>query len=291
MKILLAGATGLVGYEVLRQLRVAGHEVRTLSRDPARAERLRGLTSDVRTGDATAPGTLAGICDGVEVVVSALGAPIVPEAPERQSFGNVDTAANLALLAEAKRAGVRRFVYVGVFTQAAYADTAYVRAHATVEEALRTSGMEHVVVKPTGVFGVFTTLVYLARKGPIPLIGRGDAATNPVHEADVAEAIVRAATAVGAGASTIDIGGPETLTRRQIAELAFTSIGERPRVVVMPAWIMRIVGVIIGLFNRRLGELIRFMTRASTHACVAPALGTRRLADYLQREGGPTGGA
>src|SRR5262245_27024857 len=103
------------------------------------------------------------------------------------------------------------------------------------------SGLEYGFVRPTGVFGSLAELIAIARKGPLPIIGGGEAITNPVHETNVAEAVM---TAVTAGASCeIDIGGPENMTRRQIAELAFISLNRRPRLLTAPVWVMRIAAL------------------------------------------------
>jgi len=282
MKILVAGASGLIGGEVVRLLKERGHYVRTLSLDPARAAKLKAVADDVRLGDATVPGTLDGVCDGIECVVSALGAPVSPRAKGTRPFEAVDLAANLALLVEAKRAGVRRYVYVGVHTEAAYAGAAYVRAHTEVEKAVSELGLEYGFVRPTGVFGSLAEMIAIARKGPLPLIGGGKAMTNPVHETDVAEAVMAAVTAPIS--CEIDIGGPETMTRRQIAELAFTSLGKRPRLLAAPVWMMRIVALLYGLVNRRMGEFLPFVILVSTNSCVAPTTGSRRLKPYFEQE-------
>jgi len=282
MKILVAGASGLIGGEVVRLLKERGHYVRTLSRDPGRAAKLNAVADDVRLGDATLPGTLDGVCAGIECVVSALGAPVSPSAKGTRSFADVDLAANLALLAEAKRVGVRRYIYVGVHTEAAYAGAAYVCAHTQVEKAVSASGLEYGFVRPTGVFGSLAEMIAIARKGPLPLIGGGEAMTNPVHETDVAEAVMTAVTAPTP--CEIDIGGPEILTRRQIAELAFISLNRRPRLLRAPVWVMRIAALLYGLVNRRMGEFLSFVILASTNSCVATAIGSRRLKPYFEQE-------
>jgi uncharacterized protein YbjT (DUF2867 family) len=279
MNVLVAGASGIIGREVVRRLAAAGHTVRTLSQDPERAERLRAFTSDIRIADATQPGTLANLCDRVEVVVSALGAPVLPGAA-RRSYAAVDLVANRALLDEARRAQVRRFVYVGVFTTPVYADSAYVRAHAEVEGLVRASGLEYGFVRTTGVFGALSELVTMARRGPVPLIGDGRAATNPVHETDVAEAVERAVTA--ARSTEESLGGPETLTRRQIAELAFAACGRRPRLLAVPVWLMRLIAWLYGLGNRRMADLLAFVIPASTKDCIAPVVGRRMLRLYFE---------
>lgn len=280
MKVLVAGASGLIGREVVRLLVEGGHGVRTLSQDQHRAAQLRSLTSDVRLADATQDGALRGVCDGIDVVVSALGAPVLPGGSARRSFADVDRRANERLLAEAVAAGVRRFVYVGVYTTPAYAETAYVRAHAEVERQIQQSGLEHGFVRTTGVFGALAELVNMAQKGPVPLIGDGSATTNPVHEADVAEAVLSAVLAPGS--TELELGGPEALTRRRIAELAFQARRKAPRVIAMPVWLMRALGWCYGFVNRRMSELLAFVIRASTTDCVAPARGTRTLGAYFE---------
>ncbi|HKQ79109.1 MAG TPA: NmrA family NAD(P)-binding protein [Blastocatellia bacterium] len=98
----------------------------------------------------------------------------------------------------------------------------------------------------------------------------------------VAEAIMSAITA--STSSEIDIGDPEVLTRRQIAELAFMALGKKPRLLASPVWPMRIVAGLYGIVNRRMGEFLRFIILASTNACVAPAIGSRRLRPYFEQE-------
>jgi uncharacterized protein YbjT (DUF2867 family) len=289
MKVLVAGASGLIGREVVRLLVEAGHGVRTLSQNAERAERLRALTGDVRLADATKEGALRGVCQGIDVVVSALGAPVLPGAGTPRSFGDVDRAANERLLAEAARAGVRRFVYVGVYTTPAYSNTAYVRAHTEVERRIRESGLEHGFVRTTGVFGALAELVNMARKGPVPLIGNGGAKTNPVHETDVAECVLRAV--VAPGSTEVELGGPETLTRRHIAELAFHAWKKAPKLVVLPVWLMRVVAWFYGIANRRMAELLAFVIPASTTDCVATAGGARKLGAYFEEVAARTGTA
>jgi uncharacterized protein YbjT (DUF2867 family) len=279
MKVLVAGATGVVGQQVVLLLKQHGHFVRSISKHPERAQRLRSIADDVRSLDATERANVEGTCQGLEVLVSALGAPVSPSGKGRRSFADIDLQANLNLLAEAQRAGVRRFVYVGVFSEPVYADTAYVRAHARVEDAVRASGLDYGFVRTTGVFGALAEMLPMALKGPLPVISDGSALTNPIDERDVAEAVLRAVEA--AGSTEVDIGGPETLSRRQIAEAAFTALGRRARLVTMPVWSMRIIGWVYGLFNRRMGEFLRFIVLAATHRCVAPIVGKRRLLDHF----------
>jgi uncharacterized protein YbjT (DUF2867 family) len=281
MKILVAGASGLIGWETLGLLKTAGHHIRSLSRDPGRAARLSAVADEVRLADAKAPRSLEGVCDSIDVVVSALGAPVSPASFARNSYLETDLAANLALLSVARTAGVRRFVYVSVHIEPSYAETRYARAHTDFEDALRSSGLEYGIVRPTGVFGTFLQMLPMARLGVIPLIGDGRALSNPIHERDVAACIVDLALGPGTQAE-LDAGGPEVLTRRAIAELAFRAVLKKPRLPTSPPEIARFSAAMIGLVNPRSRDFIDFITLASTHDCVAPVRGQQRLGPYFE---------
>lgn len=284
MKILVAGASGVVGREVLQLLTGAGHQVRALSRSEANAAPVRALAADVRLGDATRPETLTGLCDGCDVVFSALGGSVAMKHPDRRSYLAVDLEANRSLLAEARRAQAERpprFVYVSLHTEPGYADTAYVRAHEAFVDELRRSGLPYAVVRPTGIFSALADLVEMARRGAVPVVGSGAARSNPVHERDVAEACVEAILSPDP-ALEIEVGGPQILTRRQMAELAFQAIERRPRVLPVPALLMRLAAALVGLFDRRRGELFAFVARVSTTDCVAPQRGRRRLGEFFE---------
>lgn len=273
-RLLLAGASGAVGSALLPLARESGWWVRTLSRQP---RTLRA--DDSRLGDATSPQAVAGTCDGVDVVFSCLGAPIDPAAPEKRSYFDVDLAANRNLLAEARRAGVRRFVYVSVHSEPGYAATGYVRAHETFVEELRQSGLDATVLRPTGLFSAFGALLSFARMGALPVIGNGSAKTNPIDPRDVARAAVER---LESGPREIPLGGPEVLTRRQIAETIFRALGRQPRLVRVPAVFLGWTSRAMRNSNPRASALIEFLAAVSTTDCVAPSRGSIRLFDYLR---------
>lgn len=283
--ILVAGGTGQLGRLVVHDLVSSGAAVRTLSRRPEAANALKELGVDVRLADATDAAALTGVCEGVDVVCSCLGASVSPTSKERRGFAEIDLPANHNLLEEARRAGVSRFVYVAAFSGPGWADTAYARAHEAFAEELAQSGIPYAVVRPTGLFSVFGEILDNARRGPLPLIGSGESRTNPIHDADVAELCVEAIRSTDP-ALTIDCGGPEVLSRREIMQACFDALGKKGSLMKMPPWFMRFGAGAAGIFNRRLGELLAFAIAVSTHDCVAPERGRRRLGDYLRERAG-----
>jgi uncharacterized protein YbjT (DUF2867 family) len=106
---------------------------------------------------------------------------------------------------------------------------------------------------------------------------------NPIHGADLAKACV---AAVDAKQSEINVGGPQTMTYREVAELAFRTLGRPARMSSMPVWLVKAGTVMLKLFNRHQGELVAFFTTMMTNDMVAPAAGTHFLGDYFHKLAG-----
>ena len=280
-KVLLAGAGGRLGRQLLAELRRRGLAARALVRDPARlaAEAARGV--EIFTGDARRPATLAGVCDGASAVVSALGASLrLGRTRDGATYREADYLANLNLLAEALKARARKFVYVSLHEGAgALSGTAYADAHEAFVRELKASGVDYAVVRPTGFFYVFAEFMKMARRGRAVVVGDGSARTNPVHERDVARACVEC---LGAPARELSVGGPDIFTRREIAALAFRVLGRRPKVTSVPAPLARALALPVRLFDPRLYDLLDFGVAASTVDVIAPQVGTHRLEEYFR---------
>lgn len=277
--ILVAGITGALGAEVARQLRAQGKSVRGLVRDPKRMPAdLAGCSTHI--GDALKPETLKGVAEGIETVFSCLGAPVSSKASAGwDSFTAVDVPANLALLDEAKRAGVKRFVYVSVFHSEKQKAVGYVAAHEAVAAAVEASGLSHAIVRPTGFFSALAELLELAKKGPLPSFRGGVAKSNPIHEGDLAQLC---AEAVLGGPDDVPCGGPEVFTRKEMNALAFAAVGKPEKSMDAPLWGLKLAAMGAAPFHPRLSQLLEFLASLSEEDLVAPVRGTRKMGDYFK---------
>jgi uncharacterized protein YbjT (DUF2867 family) len=283
-KLLLAGATGTLGREVMLALVGRGHRVHAMTRTPRHAPVTEGVTW-IR-GDLVDAPSLAEACEGIEVVVSCAGASMrLDDWRDRRRFREVDHAGNRRLLEAARAAGARRFVYVGVCGGERLPQLEYAASHERFGRELAESGLEWAVVKPTGLFDFFREVLKMAARGVGPVVGRGEARTNPVHEADVAEVV---ADAVGGLSGEIPVGGPEVLSRREIVDIAFRALRREPRILSVPAPVLRAASAAAALLNPRIGALVRFGTAVSEIDCIAPVGGTRRLEDYFREAAVPS---
>ncbi len=94
-------------------------------------------------------------------------------------------------------------------------------------QALREGSLAPTVIRPTGFFSDMESYLRMAERGRCWLVGDGRARINPISGADLA---VVCADAIADGDRAVDVGGPETFTHRQVAELACDVAGSRRRV-------------------------------------------------------------
>ena len=270
-RVLVAGATGYLGGFVCRELKSRGHVVRALLRSSRGLDALWASSDEIVQGKVTEPETLAGLCDGIDVVFSSVG---ITRQKDGLSFRDVDYQGNLNLLREAMRAGVKRFVYVSACNGRQLRRLDIVDAHEAFVDELEASGIDHAVLRPTGYFSDMGEILDMARRGRVWLIGDGTCRVNPIHGADLA---VAGADAVEGGPTAIDVGGPEVLSWNEAAEIAFAVLGRPARISHVPERLMWAVVRLVRLVNRHQGELLAFFTTMATTDVVAPATGSHTL--------------
>ena len=212
--ILVVGATGKVGREVVRQLTAAGVPARALVRDPARASHIRLPGVEIAVGDLARPDTLDAPLAGVDRVF--LASPADPDQVELQ--GN--------LVQAAKRQGVDRIVKVSV-AGGPDAATQIGRWHWTTEKQIEASGLGFTMLRPS--LYMQQTLRFapsIAASGSFALpCGSGEVPL--VDCRDVAAVAVAALTESGHESRIYDVTGPEAMSFEAVADAIAQAIGRK----------------------------------------------------------------
>jgi uncharacterized protein YbjT (DUF2867 family) len=278
--ILIAGASGQLGRHILRVCHERGYRTRVLVRNIEKLRALETNLDEVIEGDLTKPTSLKGICTGIEQVISCAGASMnLKTFGDRHAFDAVDYRGNLALLKQAEAQGVGKFVYVSHHEADWLRHTAYTAGHEQFVSALKTSDLPYTVMRPTGFFSMFQQIFDAARMGMGLVIGSGEARTNPIHEADLAEVCV---DALDQDRTEVELGGPEIYTRQQIVELAFAALDKKPRLFHVSPGLFRAMSAPLRLINPRLHGLMIFGIEVSLMDVVAPAYGHKSLTAYFE---------
>lgn len=253
----VAGGTGFVGGAIAAEIRRRGHRVVVLSH---RGEEARGPLPDdvelrrvdVATGEGL-PDALAGL-DALVVALAFRNSPI--EAPRRgQTFMAVDAAGTERLAAAALDAGVGRVVYLSGAGAAPDAPRHWFRAKWRAETAIRASGLPFTIIRPTWIYGPrdvslnrFLGFARLLQVVPMTNLGRQQLA--PVFIGDVARLAADSLVDPAATGQVFELGGPETLSMREIIGCALRVAGVRRPIVPGPALLIKLAAVPLRLLPR-----------------------------------------
>jgi uncharacterized protein YbjT (DUF2867 family) len=213
--ILLTGGTGFIGSRIVRALRVEDRAVRALVRDQADAGRLQALGCETVVGDMTDPTSLRAAVEGCDTVIHLVA--ILQGKPSE--FDRVMTQGTRDLVAAAQEAGVRRFVLMSAlgFDDQTKDLVPYYRAKWQMEQDVKASGLEHVIFRPSFVFGpgagALEQFKKIAKLAPVtPIVGPGTQRIQPIWVDDVAAYYAAAVDKPEAANRTFELGGPDVVT-------------------------------------------------------------------------------
>ena len=223
MRILLTGATGLLGGALLRLLRAGGHETRCLIRpDSPNATRIDADRVEIRRGDVAREEDLYRALGGVDALLHVAG--IEYASP---------------VVRAATRAGVERVLIVGsTSVYSAYAFRSSPKLG--MEEFVRGSGLAWTIVRPSMIYGserdrnVHRLLRFLDRSPFFPVFGPGTSLWQPVYHEDCARGVLAALERPVAVRRSYDLPGAEPLTYLDLVKLAAAALGRSPRIVRLP---------------------------------------------------------
>ncbi|MGV2988440.1 SDR family oxidoreductase [Vibrio sp. E150_011] len=275
--VLIAGSTGYLGQYLISEIESRDMTSFSVARNPKKLNGLGLRSEQIITAQVTQPDTLRGICEGIDVVISTIG---ITRQSDKLSYEDVDYQANINLLREAMSSGVKKFIYVSVFQGDRLQDLAICQAKEKFVFALKHSGIDYCIIRPTGFFSDLSEIYHMAEKGKAYLFGDGSYRSNPIHGADLASVCV---DAIETNMTEIAVGGPEILSHQEMVDIAFDVLGKRARIRMIPEWIRKSAL----WFARHLapkyasGPLEFFMT-VMARDMVAPKYGHRTLKAHFE---------
>lgn len=243
--ILVTGSTGFVGPHVVHALRERDKPVRALVRTPSgrSATTLAAWGAELVQGDMTDRESLRRAVDGAEVVLHLVA---IRQGPEEQ-FRQIMEQGTRELVAAAQEAGVRRFVLMSALgTSEETKDLVpYYHAKWEQEQTLRTSGLEHVIFRPSFVFardgGILPTFRKLAKLTPVtPIIGSGQQRIQPIWIDDVGAYFAQSVDLPEAANRIFELGGPDVVSWNEFWQRLKSVLGQRRPSIHVPTRVMRV---------------------------------------------------
>lgn len=245
MTILVTGAAGFVGNNVVEMLVKKGRSVRAMVRNMDKAK-LRlgkyGTQIELVQGDVADRAALKDLMRGVTAVVHTVA---ISMEKGGQTYDKVNYQGTINVVDAAEDAGVSRFINVSQNGASSSVPYAFLRSKGKAQEYVAASQLRWTAVRPSAIFGpqdeFFNTFARLVHLTPLvfPLIGGGKAEFQPVSVLDVSEAIVRSLDDDSTIGKELILGGPEPLTLAEIEKRVMQALNTQRVFIPAPVALLR----------------------------------------------------
>jgi uncharacterized protein YbjT (DUF2867 family) len=265
--VLVVGATGMLGGQVVTELLSRGKRVRALVRPTSNAARLEQAGVGIARGDMMEPESLLRAMDGADAVISTAAGYT------RHSKGDtdeIDKTGNRNLADAASRAGVRRFVLTSILTCDQTPQVPHFWHKKLAEDRLEELGVPFVSLRP----GAFLDMITQMRGDPfakrrLMWFGSPTIPLTFVLTKDLAGYLADAVDAPGVDGQRIDIGWDRPVSMEEIAQISGRLLGQQIRVRSLPAGVINAAGAVVGRFNPAVRDMTAMMQWFQTGGYVA----------------------
>lgn len=280
MKVVLAGAFGNLGIEILKCLCAGGFEVVAADLREGNANGCEGKYT-FKAIDVTHPETLTGLCEGADALITTVG---LTGASTAVTSYDIDYRGNKNLYAEAKASGVKKFHYVSVIScdEKGAEKVPMLHAKYLMEEEIKQQGMDYVIYRPTGYFyDIAKVFKPFVDKGEMQLLkGYGGVKANVVDCADFAAFIVEHLNDTN---MTYNIGGKETYTYEEMAKRCFDAAGKPLVIKWAPIWLFGILAKLPKVKKAGKRDIILFSRWTLSHDLVGDTVvGDKSFGEYIK---------
>ena len=275
-KILLAGSTGYLGVYIAKELQQRSCFFSAIARSPEKLEQNDIKANEILKAELTDPDSIRECCKGIDVVISTVG---ITRQKDGLTYMDVDYQANMNLLEEAKKSGVKKFIYVSVLNGEKLRNLKICDAKEMFVEQLKKSGVDYCIVRPNGFFSDMSEFFNMAKRGRVYLFGNGELRANPIHGEDLATICV---DAIDKSDKEVEIGGPEILTQNEITSIAFDILGNKPKTTHIPDWVRVAILKVVRLFaGSKVYGPVEFFLTVMAMDMLAPEYGKHTLKEYF----------
>ena len=277
-KVLVAGASGSLGMELLKLLKEKNIETRALVHSSDGMEGVLKYTDDVFAADASEGSQeVREVTAGIHTVISAMGKSVSLFSNDENSFMENDFYGNNNLLQDARKHNVQRFLYVSIKGADTGVEYEIAKAHKRFEEALQASGIDHTIIRPVGFFSGLNDLAIMAKRKVIPIVGDGHAKTNSIHQKDLAEVVV---SYLEEGPEIIEVGGPLIHTRLEMAEMLKEKIGGQ--IIKIPEKVAEWGMFLPELISDSISDKLSYFKYITTNDMIGEQRGSVTFKEYLE---------
>lgn len=234
MKLLVVGATGTLGRQIVRRALDEGHDVRCLVRSAQRASFLREWGVELIRGSLTKPDTLLPALEGVDTVIDAA------TARPSESVLEVDWQGKVNLIEATKAAGIQRFIFISILNSDRFPHVPLMKVKHSTEKLLAESGLDYTILQPCGF------LQGLIGQYAIPILEKqaiwvmGEAAPIAYMDTqDIAKFAIRALAVPATSRRSFPLAGTRAWGAYEIIRLCERKCGQEAKISRMSLGLLR----------------------------------------------------
>lgn len=232
MTILVVGATGTLGRQIVRQATAMGYPVRCTVRNVRRAAFLREWGAELVYADLKSPETLPNALKGITVIIDA--ATLRPE-EELSKLEEVDLVGKFALIKAAQLAGIKRYIFFSISNSASYPYIPLMNAKSRVEKALQSSGLPFTIFQLSGFYQGLIGQYAVSILDQQTVWTTKDASTIPYMDTqDVAKFCLKSLILEETVNKTYNLGGSKRWSSAEIISLCEKLSGLKAEVSFIP---------------------------------------------------------
>jgi NADH dehydrogenase len=234
-QVCVLGGSGFVGSAIVRQLSLAGHGVKVLTRRRETSKHLILLANvDVVECDVMDDAALANALKGSDAVINLIG---ILHNSKKASFNAIHALLPARLAKLCSKLGIKRLVHMSALQASQQAPSAYLKSKAEGEAAVLRANkdLDITVFRPSIIFGrgdgfinLFATLVKIL---PVILLAKPNAKFQPIYVEDVAKAFVTSLYNIDTYGKAYDLGGPKVYTLRQLVTYVANTLGKKRPII------------------------------------------------------------
>ncbi len=250
------GASGVLGSRIVERLLGKNLQVRAVTRNPEKLEKLKSNGVDVIRGDLLDASWMDGALKGVQYLFLATHGLVPPS--RKNNILKVDDAGNRRIIDAAKRAGVSQVIFTSALIAQPDATATFGKIKFKIEEYIKNSGLKYTIVRPPAYIETHGLILIgepLRKSGKVQFLGTGSRPINWISAEDVADYMVESIDNPDRVHTVKSIAGPDVFSRIQMLEIFERTLNKKAKRSHLPLGILKMMRVLFKPINPALSYL------------------------------------
>lgn len=264
MKILIVGATGVLGKAATLRFLQTNNEVIALARNAEKVRELEKLGAKIIVADVLDFDKIISACEGIDVVITAFHSLL----GKGNSMEMVDDKAHRNLIKAAMQGGVKQFIYTSVAGISGDSPVDFFRTKHGIEQALTAETMHYTILRlpPFMEWHLHNLLgKSIMEKGKVTILGKGNALCNYIAAADIAEGLVQIAGNMNFYNKIVTLAGPDNISKNEAAALYAKALGAPAKIGHAQVGLLKILAPVIKPFHPGIARILQMSIAGDEH--------------------------